>query len=236
MWNVLTGMAIALSLWGTACVIVGVAMSWRLRAAHRVIEAAERFEAVNLSAVVKRYVPSEQQTQRAAEEMAIAKRVINSRRLHWRRATFISAVLALCSAGATVFALQRDLSAMSTAQLAAKPVAQSLNALKFVQGVWGWRADFLQSCEQNPQTISVAQDGKKLSIRYAKPLQLTSGSATEFDYDVMSVEPGMLVLTKIDSPTSFLPRVYFQFIDQNSFTVSWSNHPAGSSGTIARCN
>jgi hypothetical protein len=235
MWNVLTGMAIALTLWGTACAIIGFAMSWRLRADYRVIEAAERFEVVDLSRVVKRYVPSEQQTQKAAEEMAIAKRVIDSRRPRWRRTALISAMLSLCGAGATVFALQRDLSAMSTAQLAAKP-ARSLDAIKDVQGVWGWRADFLKSCEQNPQTISVASDGRKLSIRYAKPLQLTSGSATELDYDVMSVEPGVLVLIKTDPPAPSPPRAYFRFIDHNSFAVSWSNYPAGSSGTIARCN
>jgi hypothetical protein len=229
-WNVLTGMAIAVTLWGIAGAIFAVAMSRRLHADHRVIEAAERFEAVSLTTVIKRYVPPEQQTQKAAEEMAIAKRVIELRQPRWRRAAILSAVLMLCGAGATAFALQRDLSLPPTAKVAAKP-APTLDPLKAVPGVWGWRADTLQSCEENPQTIALSRDGKTLSIRYAKPLELASGAVTELSYEVVSIEPNMLVLAKPGSAR----RIFFRFIDDNAFAISWSNDPNGSSGTIARC-
>jgi hypothetical protein len=229
-WNVLTGMAIAVTLWGIAGAIFGVAMSRRLHTDRRVIEAAERFEAVNLTTVIKRYVPPEQQTQKVVEEMAIAKRVIEFRQPRWRRAAILSVVLMLCGAGATAFALQRDLSAPPTAKVAAKP-APTLDALKAISGIWGWRADALQSCEENPQTIALSGDAKTLSIRYAKPLQLASGAVSELSYEVVSVEPNMLVLAKPGSAR----RIFFRVIDGNAFAISWSNDANGSSGTIARC-
>jgi hypothetical protein len=229
-WNVLTGMAIAATLWGIAGASFGVAMSRRLHADRRVIEAAERFEAVNLTTVIKRYVPPEQQSQKVAEEMAIARRVIEFRQPRWRRAAVLSAVLMLCGAGATAFALQRDLAVPRTAKVAAKP-AQSLDAIKAISGVWGWRADALQSCEANPQTIALSRDAKALSIRYAKPLQMASGAVTELNYEVVSVEPNMLVLAKPGSAR----RIFFRFIDDNAFAISWSNDPNEASGTIARC-
>jgi hypothetical protein len=233
-WNLLSGMAIAATLWGIAGTIFSVAMSRRLHADRRVIEAAERLEAVSLTTVVKRYVPPEQQTQKAAEEMAIAKRVIEFRQPRWRRAAIISAVLMLCGAGATAFAVQRDLSVPPTAKVAAKP-APTLDALEAVSGVWGWRADALQSCEENPQKIALSRDAKTLSIRYAKPLQLASGAVTELNYEVVSVEQNMLVLAKEGSPQGSARRIFFRFIDRNAFAISWSNDPNGSSGTIARC-
>ena len=236
-WDLAAGAAIALTLWAIAIAVIAVAKSWRLSADHRVIEAAERFEAVDLSSVVKRYVPPQQQTQRAAEEMAIARQVIDARRPRWRRAGIISAVVMLCGVGASAFSIERDLRA-SPARSAAKKPAANLDALKDIQGVWGWRADFQQSCQENPQTISVAPDGKKVSVRYAKPYHHGSRVTTNVDFDVVATKPDELVLSRSDaaSSTEASPiRVHFRFIDENAFAMSWSNDATASSGTIARC-
>lgn len=201
------------------------------------IEAGERFEAVDLTTVVKRYVPSELQTQKAAEEMAVAKQVIVSRWPRWKRIAIVSGIIVVCGATAASYAVHRNLQAIALARSTAKP-ALNLDVLKVVQGVWGWRADFEQSCEQNPQTISVTPDQKKLTVRYAKPYKKETKTYTELDFDVISTKPDMLVLSDPGTATPDKPdpaRVYVQFIDANSYAVSRSDEPLGSSGTIARC-
>jgi hypothetical protein len=237
-WDLASGAAIALTLWAIAVVVIAVAKSWRLSVDHRVIEAAARFEPVDLTTVVKRYVPPQQQTQRAAEEMAIARQVIDARRPRWRRAGIISGVVMLCGVSVAAFSIQRDLNVASTLPVAAKPVV-SLNVLKDIQGVWGWRADFKQSCEENPQTISVAPDGKRVSVRYAKPYHHGSRVTTNLDFDVVTTKLDELVLVKSDAATSTQAspvQVHFRFIDANAFAMSWSNDAAASSGTVARCH
>jgi len=236
-WDLATGAAIALTLWAIAVAVFAMAKSWRLRMDHRVIEAAERFEPVDLTSVVKRYVPARQQTQKAAEEIAIARQVIDARRPRWRRAGIISGVVILCGASVAAFSIRQDLKTASTLPAAAAKPVVNLDALKDIQGVWGWRADYQQSCEENPQTISVASDGKKVSVSYAKPYHHGSRVTTSLDFDVVTTKPDELVLTKSDAPpTQASPTlVHFRFIDENAFAISWSNDAAGSSGTVARC-
>jgi hypothetical protein len=236
-WTVLAGLAVALTLASAAGTILAAARLWRLWADHRVIEAAERFEAVNLTSVVKRHVPPALQSQRAAEEMAIAKQIIASRWPRWKRTALISGIVMLCGATAAAYSIHRDMKAATAAQMTVKP-ALNLDALKDIQGVWGWRADSLQSCSENPQTISVAPDRKTLSIRYAKPFHSGSRTITSVDLDIISAAPDMLVLSRsgpAEAGKPPPPQVYFRFIDANAFTLSNSNDQTGSSGTIARC-
>lgn len=233
-WVVFT---IVVTLGAVVGTLLAVALLWRLRRDYRVIEAAERFEAVDLTTVVKRYVPSELQTQKAAEEMAIAKQVIGSRWPRWNRIAVVSGIIVVCSAIAASYTVHRNLQAIALARSAAKP-ALNLDVLKVIQGVWGWRADFEQSCENNPQTISVTSDQKKLTVHYAKPYKGPSGIHTELNFDVVSTKPDMLVLSDPASvgPDKARPtEVYIKFIEANSFSLSRSDEPLGSSGTIARC-
>ena len=237
MWVVLAGVTIAVTLGAVVGTLLAVARLWRLRRDHQVIEAGERFEAVDLTTVVKRYVPSELQTQKVAEEMAVAKQVIGSRLPRWKRIAMASGIVLVVGATAASYAVHHNLQAIALARSAAKP-ALNLDVLKAVQGVWGWRADFDQSCEQNPQTISLSPDQKKLTLRYAKPYKNPSGIYTELNFDVVSTKPDMLVLSDSASVTPDNPRpaqVSVQFIDTNSYALGRSDSPLGSSGTIARC-
>jgi hypothetical protein len=236
-WAVLAGVAVALTVAAIAGTVISIWRLWRLRADYRVVEAAERFEMVDLTTVVKRYVPSELQSQKVAEEIAIVKEMIGSGRPRWKRAAIFSGTMMLCGAAAAAFSIHQDMKAAGTVQLAVKPTV-NLDALKDIQGVWGWKADFLQSCSENPQTISVTPDRNKLSIQYAKPYQNGRKTTTKLDFDVVSATPDMLVLSKSDPAMPTRPssdQVYFKFIDANAFTLSHSNDPMGSSGMIARC-
>ena len=61
-WSVLAGVAFVLTLAVAVETALAVASIWQLRWDVRVIEAAENFEAVDLTTVVRRYVLAEQQT------------------------------------------------------------------------------------------------------------------------------------------------------------------------------
>jgi hypothetical protein len=143
----------------------------------------------------------------------------------------------VCCAAAASYSTQRQLQAIAAARLSAKSVV-NLDVLKDIQGVWGWRADFLESCPENPQTISVSADRKTLSLRYLKPYQQGEKTITNLDFDVVSAKPDGLVLSLSDaSRAANLPhtRVVIQFIDANTFSMSRDESPLGSSGTIVRC-
>jgi hypothetical protein len=229
--------AFVLTLSALAATVLAVVTLWRLRHDSRVIEAAERFEPVDLTTVVKRYVPSQDQTFRSAEEMAIARQVIDARRPRWRRRAIGFGIALVCCVAAASYSAQRQLQTMAAARLATKP-AVNLDVLKDIQGVWGWRADFLESCPENPQTITVAPDRKTLSLRYAKPYQQGEKTITNLDFDVVSTKPDRLVLSLSDaSRATNLPatQVVIQFIDANTFSMSRDESPLASSGTIVRC-
>jgi hypothetical protein len=215
--------------------ILAIASMLRLRRDARVIEAAESFEAVDLTIVVKRYVPAELQTHIARDEMAIAKQVIVSRRPRPKRVAVVLSIVSVSAATATAFSAQRYVETTAAARLAAKP-RLNLDVLRDVEGVWGWKADFLQSCSENPQTIQVASDRKSVTLRYAKPNQQGSETLTELNFDVVAAKPDKLVLTWINSPAGGKPNpVEIQFIDTNTMSWSSSNNATVSSGSIERC-
>jgi hypothetical protein len=215
--------------------VFAITSLWRLRRDAQVIEAAESFEAVDLTTVVKRYVPAEHQTNRALIEMAIAKQVIAARR---RRLTWMALTCGLVLVGgatASAFSIRRHLEMRAAASSVSTP-RLDLNILTDIQGVWGWRADFLLSCEENPQTIDVTPDRKMLKLRYAKPNRQGSETLTELSFDVVAVMPDKLVLQWTNPPSGGKPNpVEVQFIDANTMSWSPSNEAKVSSGTIERC-
>jgi hypothetical protein len=236
-WGVPATAALALTLAAFAGTVIALVLLRRFRIDSRVIEAAERFESVDLTSVVKRYVPSELQTHKSAEEIAVAKQVIAVRRPRWKRIAVISGIIMLCCAAAATFSTHWNLQAAAAARLAVKP-RLNLDVLTAIQGVWGWRADFLQSCSQNPQTVSVTPDRKKLSVRYAKPFQDGLTLVTNLDFDVVLAKPDSIVLSEAHSATPTSPRppqVYIQFLDANTYSLSRSDAPMKSSGAVERC-
>jgi hypothetical protein len=236
-WIVLAAAASALTFFALVGTLLAIALLWRLRRDSRVIEAAERFEAVNLSDVVKRYVPTELQTQRSAEEIAVAKQVIAARRPRWKRVAVLCGLLLVCASAGASYSTREHLKVVAATPRTAKPRI-NLDVLKDVQGVWGWRADDAESCPENPQTITVTPDRKRLLVRYAKPYQDGSSTFSALDFDVVSATPDTLELW---GPVSAAPskpnpiKVLIRFLDANTFSMSRGDQPMASSGTIARC-
>jgi hypothetical protein len=117
------------------------------------------------------------------------------------------------------------------------PLRPNSDLLTNIQGVWGWRADFLESCAENPQTIQVAPDRRTLTMRYAKPYKEGVETITSVTFDVVSAEPNKLVILRTD-PAAFVvgkpTPVDVTFADAN--TMSWSpSNSTMASGAIERC-
>jgi hypothetical protein len=235
-WTVAAVVAGALTLGAGVATAFAITALWRLRRDARVIAAAESFQAVDLTTVIKRYVPAEHQTNRASDEMATAKQVIVARRPHQKWIVGTLGLVLVGGATAMVFSLQRHWEMRAVADLARKP-RLDLDVLKSIQGIWGWRTDFLLSCSENPQTIEVAPDRKTLTLRYAKPSRQGSETLTKLSFDVVAAKPDRLVLQWTDPPSGGKPSpVEVQFIEANAMTWSSSNDATVSSGTIERCN
>jgi hypothetical protein len=233
--SVPAGVAFLLTLGAGMAVLFAVAYMLRLRRDARVIEAAENFEPVSLTTVVQRYVPAEYQTNAVREEMAIAKQVITIQWSRWRRIAAIFGITFVCGATVTIFLTLRYLEAAAAARLAAKPLL-NLDVLNYIQGVWGSRANSLESCAENPQILAVAPDRKTLTLRFAKPFKQDSETITNMTFNIVSVKPNMLVLLWTDSPAATKPTTTdVLFVDAN--TMSWSPSESAnvSSGAIERC-
>jgi hypothetical protein len=236
-WTVLSVVVSVLTLGSGVRTVLAVASLWRLRRDVRTIEIAESFRAVNLTTVIKRYVPAEHQTNVAREEIAIAKQAIVARRPRLKRIAVVCGMIFVCGTTALVFTAPRHLGTAATALLTQQPRA-NIDALKNIQGVWGWRADFLESCSENPQTIQVSPDHKTLTKRYAKPRKEGSGTITEMTFEVVSVKPNKLVLLRTDSGAFAVGRpipIDVLLIDTNTMLWSPSNSAMASSGAIERC-
>jgi hypothetical protein len=236
-WGVLSAVVSVLTLGAGVGTALVVAWLWQLRRDVRVVKAAESFEAVDLTTVIKRYVPTEHQTNLAREEIAVAKKAVAARqsRLKWMAVVF--GVVSACGiAIATELSAPRHLQMIVTAWLTGRLRPPNLDPLRDIQGVWGWRADFLRSCSENPQTILLASDQKTLTMRYAKPYNPGSGTVIEMIFDVVSVKPSKLVLLRTDSPgVGELMPVDILFIDPNTMSWSYANSAMGWSGSIERC-
>lgn len=233
-WSTAAGIAFLLTLGSGVAAVSAVASIWRLRRDIRVIEAAENFAAVDLTTVVKRYVPAEHQTHVARDEMAFAKQAIAARRPRLKRLAAVFTVVLVCSVATAAFSVHRRLE--MTASLTAQP-RPSLDTLKVIEGVWGWRADFLLSCSENPQTIQVAPDRRTLTIRYAKPyVLLGSETSADLTFEVVSVKPNVVVLWLANPPAATKPnQIDVQFIDANTMSWSPSSNARVSTGAIERC-
>ena len=232
-WSSPTGWVLLVTLLTLAGALLSVMSLWRLRNHYRTAEAAERLEAVDLSSIVRKYVPGELWSQKASEEIPLIKQIIGLRWQRWKRMAIAFGALALCSAAATSYLIRRH---PETFRFNA-PAAQGLptfDVLKAVQGAWGWRADALQSCADNPQTISLSPDGKTLSVDYAKPYW----NRLHFEYAVVSSRSNQLVLQSLNSaPSGKLdpPTMTINFQDPNTFLLTRTDQPLATPGAIERC-
>jgi hypothetical protein len=96
-----------------------------------------------------------------------------------------------------------------------------------IQGVWGWRADFSRSCSENPHSISVSSDHKRLSIHYAR-------SRPAADFDVVSVQRDTIVLSA-PGPGANPISIFIKLLTADTYIANTSYQPLETTGAIERC-
>jgi hypothetical protein len=108
------------------------------------------------------------------------------------------------------------------------------DALTMIQGVWGWRADFMRSCSENPQSISVSFDRKRLSVHYMKPIGGKSELLRDFEFEVVSIQPDTIVLSAL-RPGPYAISTFIKFLTADTYVANNSDHPLQTTGVIERC-
>lgn len=255
------GVACGVTILALAWLLFALAALWRLRQDYQVLDAAERLQAVDLTALVKTYVPPERQSHRLSEELPIVKAALGAKWPRWRRMAVIAGVVTLVTAASAAFLIDRNIQ-VHTEPLAAAPAelaqgapatketekvaptpvgtrpAVNLDVLQVIQGVWGARFDFLQSCSENPQTITVSPDRTKLSVHYAKPIWDGAQAAADFQFVVVSAQPDALVVALSDAPSlgnAVVRQMKIQFADANTYEVRTTKATVLGTGAVVRC-
>src|SRR5215472_7767521 len=234
----LAGVAAGLTLLALGITAFAARVVWQLRRDRLTLQAAERFEAVNITTIVKRHVPSHLQSNILSEEFALIRESIVRKFRRWIKATTLSSLVTLSAGTVSWILIDKNRQLIAAAQLAEQS-PKPVDAVKAITGVWGWKYDFRQSCSQNPHTISVTEGIKGLSIRFAKPLWDGSHEVSNLDYTIVGVEPNKLVLAPMPFPQSdglHQPRRwYFIFSDSDTYRIGRSD-VSGTTSDIVRCN
>jgi hypothetical protein len=234
----LAGAATALALLALGVTVFGIHVLWRLRRDRLTLQAAEKFEAVDMTTVVKRHVPGDLQSHKASEEFVLVGESIARKFPRWIKVVILSSVVALSAGPVAWILIERNWQHIVAAQLA-EQAPKPIDALKAIAGVWGWKHEFLQSCLQNAHTISVTDGNKRLSVQYIKPLWDGSGEVSHLEYTIIGVEPNKLVLESAQYPKQSdlrrpPTRWYFMFSDADTYRIGRSDE-LRTTGDIVRC-
>jgi hypothetical protein len=232
------GATTALALLAFGVTVLGIHALWRLRRDRLTLQAAQRFEAVDMTTVVKRHVPGDLQSNRADQEFILVGQSIARKVPRWIRVVVLSNVVTLSAGSVSWILIDRNWQHIVAAQLA-EQAPKPVDALKAIAGVWGWRFEFLQSCSQNAHTIAVTDGNKRLSVQYTKPLWDGSQEVSQLEYTIVGVEPNKLVLESARYPKQIDPRRpptkwYFMFSNADTYRIGRSDE-SRTTGDIVRC-
>ncbi|MEJ0018182.1 MAG: hypothetical protein WDN25_16785 [Acetobacteraceae bacterium] len=124
---------------------------------------------------------------------------------------------------AAAFFTYRNVQAMA-ANVPPPRVPANLDVLKVIPGVWGWKFDFMQSCTENPQTITVSSNRQRVAVRYAKPIWNGSKSVDLIEFEVVTTSPDTLVLgVPAQGGATSRARVTLRFDDADNYDLKRSD-------------
>jgi hypothetical protein len=141
---------------------VSAVVLYRLRRDRQWAEAAERHVRVDLQYLMKKHVPLDRMTGMPTTELPIVKQNIARLLRLWKR--IIAASTALCIVGVILVTvgIQHELSSERI------EAAASVNPMADIVGTWGTPYDFAYSCSQNPRTIRVLDEGRRIGVTFDK--------------------------------------------------------------------
>ena len=232
----LAGFAAGLTLLGFAVTVFAARVLWRLRRDRLALEAAERLESIRITSIVKRHVPSRLQSNKAWEEIPTAIEGIGRKFSQWMAVAILFCVVTASTGTVSWVLIDRNRQAIIAARNVPPP-PPPVDTLKAIPGTWGWKYDSQLSCSENPHTISIVEGGKKLSIRFARPVWDGTKTIGGVEYTILGTEPNKLVLSRGSYSDSFGQplRWYIRFTDTNTYDVRRSDR-LQTTGDIIRCN
>jgi hypothetical protein len=210
---------------------VSAVVLYRLRRDRQWAEAAERHERVDLQYLMKKHVPRDRMTGMPTTELPIAKQNIARLLRLWKR--IIAASTALCIVGVILVAVGiRHEPSFSWIEAAPAPPkrAASVDPMADIVGTWGTPYDFAKSCSQNPHTMRLLDEGRRIAVTFDKP----PGAAISqsFEWLVVRTQKNEIILSVPNEPRMGLKLI---LDDKNTYHMTRSDQPMAIFDITARC-
>ena len=207
---------------------VSAVVLYRLRRDRQWAEAAERHVRVDLQYLMKKHVPLARMTGMPTTELPIVKQNIARLLRLWTRLIAASAALCIVGVILVTVGIRHDLSAVRTD--APSKRAASVNPMADIVGTWGTPYDFAYSCSQNPHTMRLLDEGRRIVGTYDK----SPGAALpqSFEWLVVGTQKNEIILSVPSEP---LMRPKLILDDKNTYHVFRSDQPMALFDIVARC-
>ena len=220
--------ALLFLLTGLIATTVSAVVLYRLRRDGQWAEAAERHEHVDLQYLIKKHVPLDRRTELPTTELPIAKQNIARLLRLWKRV--IAASTALCVVGVILVTVGIRHELSSRRIEAAPKSAASVNPLVDIVGTWGTPYNFVYSCSQNPHTMRLLDEGRRIVATFDK----SPGAAIpqSFEWLVAGTQKNEIIVSVPNEPRRQLK---FVLDDKDTYHITRSDQPTATFDTAARC-
>ena len=225
---ILTIAALVFLLTALIATTVSVVVLYRLRRDRQWAAAAERHERGYLQCLVKKHVPLDRMTGMPTTELPIAKQNIARLLRLWKRITAASTALCIVGVILVTVGIRHELS--SSRIEAAPKRAASVNPMADIVGTWGTLYDFAYSCSQNPHTMRLLGEGRRIVGTFDK----SPGAAIPQSYEwlVVGTQKNEIILSVPNEPRLGLKLI---LDDKNTYHMTRSDRPMAIFDIVARC-
>jgi hypothetical protein len=207
---------------------VSAVVLYRLRRDRQWAEAAERHVRVDLQYLMKKHVPLDRMTGMPTTELPIAKQNIARLLRLWKR--IIAASTALCIVGAILVTvgIRHEL---SSGQIEAVPKrGASVNPMADIVGTWGTPYNFAYSCSQNPHTMRLLDEGRRIVMTFDKSPGAAIPQSAE--WLVVGTQKNEIILSVPNEPRMGLKLI---LDNKNTYHMTRSDQPMVIFDIAARC-
>jgi hypothetical protein len=228
LFPILTIAALLFLLTALIATTVSAVVLYRLRRDGQWAEAAERHVRVDLQYLMKKHVPLDRMTGMPTTELPIVKQNIARLLRRWKR--IIAASTALCIVGVILVTVGIRHELSSDRIDGAPKRAASVNPMADIVGTWGTPYNFAYSCSQNPITLRLLDEGRRIVGTFDK----SPGAAIpqSFEWLVAGTQKNEIILSVPNEPRMGLKLI---LDDKNTYHMTRSDRPLAIFDIVARC-